>query len=87
MTTYRSEEIHRGHPLYSYLPLLHRNHAVETVHLHPLTNEDIAQFVTAYCGPCHPKLAAYLYHRAEGHPLFTVELLRDLVDEGHDQLA
>jgi DNA-binding NarL/FixJ family response regulator len=81
LATYRSEETHHGHPLYVYLPVLHRNHAVETLRLQPLTEADTAQLVTAYHGPCHPKLAAYLYHRAEGHPLFTVELLHDLVDQ------
>lgn len=82
MATYRTEETHRGHPLYGYLPLLHRNRAVETLRLHPLTRTDTAQIVAAQLGPCHPLLADYLYQRAEGHPLFTVELLHDLVDRG-----
>lgn len=82
MATYRSEETGRGHPLYRYLPLLNRNRAIETLRLQPLTRADTAQLATAYQGSCHPHLADYLYQRAEGHPLFTVELLHSLVDQG-----
>lgn len=81
IATYRSEATHRGHPLYQYLPLIRRNSTVDTLRLDPITREDTAQLVTAYHGTCHPELADYLYRRAEGHLLFTVELLHDLVDQ------
>ena len=82
IATYRSEEAERGHPLYRYLPLFHRNRTVETIRLNPLTLSDTEQLITAYYGPCHPHLVDYLYQRAEGHPLFTVELLHALFDQG-----
>ncbi|MBL8160549.1 MAG: AAA family ATPase [Anaerolineae bacterium] len=82
ISTYRSDEAQHGHPLYNYVPLFRRNRAVETLRLQPLTRDDTAQLVTAYRGPFHPHLADYLYQRAEGHPLFTIELLHDLFDQG-----
>lgn len=81
IATYRSEETRRGRPLYHHLPLIHRNDNVDTLRLTPLTKEDTSQLVTAYHGACHPLLCDYLFQRAEGHLLFTVELLRDLVDQ------
>lgn len=81
IATYRSEEVRREHPLYHYLPLINRHPTVDTLRLNPLTREDTARLVTAYYGACHPKLADYLFQRAEGHVLFTVELLHDLVDQ------
>ncbi len=81
IATYRSEEAWRGQSLYRFLPTLHRNHRAETLRLRPLTKDDVAQLAAAYHGACHPRLVDYLYGRAEGHPLFTVELLHDLVDQ------
>ena len=82
IATYRSEETQHPHPLYRYLPLFHRNHTVDTLRLNPLSRDDTAHLVTAYYGACHPQLVDYLFQRAEGHPLFTVELLHDLADQG-----
>ncbi len=81
IATYRSEETQRGHPLYRYLPLFHRHPTVETIRLNRLTRLDTGQLVAAYYGPYHPQLADYLYQRAEGHPLFTIELLHNLMDQ------
>jgi len=81
IATYRSEEIHRDHPLYQMLPGLQRNRPVEVIRLALLSVDDTARLVEAYRGPCSPRLAAYLHERSEGHPLFLVELLNDLVDQ------
>jgi DNA-binding NarL/FixJ family response regulator/CheY-like chemotaxis protein len=80
IATYRSEETDRSHPLYDYLPQLQRNRPYAHFHLAPLTREDTARLVTAYQGTCSPQLAVYMQERAEGHPLFTVELLDDLIN-------
>lgn len=81
IATYRSEDIHRNHPLYDLLPSLQRNRPVEVIRLAPLSVYDTARLVEAYHGPCSPRLASYLHVRSEGHPLFLVELLNDLVDQ------
>jgi predicted ATPase/DNA-binding CsgD family transcriptional regulator len=79
IATYRSEEIQQSHPLQAYLPKLRRNGQVDLIHLQALNSDDIKRLVTAYHGPCSDELTDYLLKRAEGHPLFTVELLHDLI--------
>lgn len=81
LVTYRSEETHRGHPLYEYLPQLQRLRSFESIELEPLKQDDIARLVSAYHGDCSPQLANYLLDRAEGHPLFTWELLHNLIEQ------
>ena len=82
VATYRNEETHLEHALYDYLPRLQRNRVVDTLQLGPLTRKDVDDFVTVSQGACTPELVAYLYERAEGHPLFTVSLLDDLSAQG-----
>jgi DNA-binding NarL/FixJ family response regulator len=80
LVTYRSEEVHRRHPLYVFLPTLQRNRPVETIRLAPLSLAGTARLVEARHGDCSPELATYLHQRSEGNPLFTVELLSDLFE-------
>lgn len=79
IATYRSEEMHSHSAFIDALSELKRNQRVDTIHLAPLNQDDIARLVMAYHGPCSTELSAYLAERAEGHPLFTVELLHDLI--------
>lgn len=79
IATYRSEETQANRELAAALSKLRRNQPADSVFMKPLSNEDIERLVTAYHGPCSLELCAYLFKRAEGHPLFTVELLHDLV--------
>jgi DNA-binding SARP family transcriptional activator len=81
IATYRSEKTQSRRPLDDFIPKLRRNRQLDLIHLHPLSRDDIDRLVTAYHGPCSLQLAEYLYERAEGHPLFTVELLNDLIAE------
>ncbi|MEZ4727947.1 MAG: AAA family ATPase [Caldilineaceae bacterium] len=80
LVTYRSEEVHRDRPLFGFLPTLQRNRPVEIIGLGLLGLDDTARLVEAYHGPCTPQLARYLYAQSEGHPLFSVQLLNDLVE-------
>jgi len=80
LITYRSEEVHRDRPLFSFLPTLQRNRPMEIIGLGSLGLDDTVRLVEAYHGPCSPQLARYLHTRAEGHPLFLVQLLNDLVE-------
>lgn len=80
LTTYRSEAVHRGHPLYSFLPTLQRDRSVETIRLVPLNIEDTARFVEARLGEGTAQLARYLQGRSEGNLLFLAELVSDLVE-------
>ncbi len=78
IATYRSEAVGRNHPFYPLLPTLHRNRPVETIALQALNLADTTRLVEAYHGRCSTALARYLHQRAEGHPLFLVELLSNL---------
>lgn len=81
IATYRSESIRRDHALYQLLPTLQRNRPGESIHLRPLTLEDTHRLVEAYHGPSHFDFAQYLWQRADGSPLFLVELLSDLISQ------
>jgi len=79
IATYRTDEFQTHHALNDTLPKLRGNQQVDLIHLKPLNSDDVARLVTAYHGPCSSELAEYVLRRAEGHPLFTVELLDDLI--------
>jgi predicted ATPase/class 3 adenylate cyclase/DNA-binding CsgD family transcriptional regulator len=79
IATYRSEETQSRSPLDDFLPKLRRNRQIDLIHLNPLSRDDVERLITAYHGSGGPELAMYLHERAEGHPLFTAELLNDLI--------
>ena len=82
VATYRPESLNRDHPLYDALPELHRDRPVTTLRLDNLDVAATAALVAAGHGSCSTELAEYLYARSDGHPLFLVELLRDLSERG-----
>jgi len=77
VVTYRSEGVHRHHPLYVMLPTLQRDRPVESVRLRRLDRAATAVIAEASCGPCSPQLIDSLHARSEGNPFFLAELLRD----------
>jgi DNA-binding CsgD family transcriptional regulator len=76
IVTYRSDELHRTHPLRPLLAELGRLGWVERIELHRLTRLDSDQLVARITGrePA-PALADEVYRRTEGNPLFVEELL------------
>jgi predicted ATPase/DNA-binding CsgD family transcriptional regulator len=85
IATYRSEDTQNRDLFDDFLTGFRRNRKFDLIQLNPLTQDDVTRLVSAYYGPCSPQLGKYLYDWAEGHPLFTVELLHDLV--ARDSLA
>jgi predicted ATPase/DNA-binding CsgD family transcriptional regulator len=81
LATFRSEETQNRQPLALYLPRLQRNRQFDLVYVNPLTQHDVERLVAAALGTHSPQFAKYLLERAEGHPLFTVELLNDLIEQ------
>ncbi|HEX5504921.1 MAG TPA: AAA family ATPase [Thermomicrobiales bacterium] len=86
LATYRADELTRRHPLYALLPLLERESPVARVAPRPL--DDVA--ITALAQARYPlpageaaRLVAYLTRRAEGNPLYVVQLLRALEEGDH----
>jgi DNA-binding CsgD family transcriptional regulator len=76
VVTFRSDELHRTHPLRPMLAALDRIAWVERIELPRLTRHDTAELATGILGR---QLAAdvvdALYHRSEGNPLFVETLL------------
>src|SRR6185437_6561616 len=70
VVTYRSDELHRTHPL---RPLLAW---VDRIELHRLTRQDTSELAVRILGrEPDGDLAEALYHRSEGNPLFIEALL------------
>jgi DNA-binding CsgD family transcriptional regulator len=82
LATYRPEALDRAHALFDVLPRLHRDRPVTMLRLDNLSVADVAHLVELSHGAASPDLAAYLHARSDGHPLFLVELLRDLIERG-----
>ena len=78
MVTYRSDDLHRTHPLRPLLAELDRIGWVTRMDLGRLTRQDTAQLVADIIGhePGDDLLTA-VYHRTEGNPLFVEALLGD----------
>jgi DNA-binding CsgD family transcriptional regulator len=76
VVTFRSDELHRTHPLRPLLAWMDRIAWVERVELPRLTRHDTDELVARILGhqPAS-NLADALYHRSEGNPLFVEALL------------
>jgi ATP/maltotriose-dependent transcriptional regulator MalT len=76
VAAYRSDELHRRHPLRPLLAELSRDPTTRVVELEPFTREEMAeQLEGILAAPPQPDLLERLYARSEGNPLFTEELL------------
>lgn len=83
VATYRSDEMRRSHPLRPVLAELSRLPHVERVTLEPLTDQEIAELLTAIeGGPVPPPVVQQVADRAEGNPFFAEELFACCGDEG-----
>jgi DNA-binding CsgD family transcriptional regulator len=81
LSTYRSDEVSRQHPLYWLLPVLVREALAVRIDVSPLGDDDVCTLIDhAYQLPPDDtsRLAAYLQARAEGNPFFLGELLQSL---------
>jgi DNA-binding CsgD family transcriptional regulator len=82
--TYRSDELHRLHPLRGVLADLARLR-VETLTIAPLSNDDAATMVRATLGlggPIPARIRSALIERCEGNPFFIEETLKALAERG-----
>ncbi len=77
VSTYRPEEMPRGHPLEALLRALRSSGQVGEIELGPLDPTDTARLAAAVAGhEIEPDVAAQLYEGTEGNPLFVVEMVR-----------
>jgi predicted ATPase/DNA-binding CsgD family transcriptional regulator len=74
--SYRTDELHRQHPLRPFLALHERRSDVVRIELAPLTLEELGALVAAILGTAPDRgLVRRLHERAEGNAFFTEELL------------
>ena len=77
MVTYRSDELHRTHPLRPLLAALDRFDWVERMELPRLSQHDTGELAARILGrELATDLTDALYHRSAGNPLFVEALLR-----------
>jgi DNA-binding CsgD family transcriptional regulator/tetratricopeptide (TPR) repeat protein len=77
MATFRSDELHRAHPLRPMLAELARTDWVRRIELPRLTRRETGQLASQILGrEPDPALVTRLYARSEGNPLFAEELIR-----------
>ncbi len=82
---YRSNEVGPGHPLSLLLEDLNNHQRLHEIPVGPLDQHSVAQLVadTLRCEPqASRELSEMLFHRAQGNPFFTNELLRQLHAQG-----
>ena len=76
--TYRTDDLHRGHPLRPFLAELDRIRGVRRIDIGPLTTGETAEQLAAIYGrtgrDLPPGFAEEVFTRAEGNPFFTEEL-------------
>ena len=76
--TYRTDDLHRGHPLRPFLAELDRIRGVRRIDVGPLTTGETAEQLAAIYGKTGrdlpPGFADEVFARAEGNPFFTEEL-------------
>jgi ATP/maltotriose-dependent transcriptional regulator MalT len=76
LATYRSDELHRRHPLRPVLAELERAPRVERIALERFTRDEVIDQLTGILGDePDADLADRLYARAQGNALYTEELL------------
>ncbi|MBB6172595.1 ATP/maltotriose-dependent transcriptional regulator MalT [Nocardiopsis mwathae] len=77
VATFRSDDLHRTHPLRRLLPELERLTSVTRMDLRPLDHDEVAEQAAAIRGtPLPPEEVTALFERTGGNPLF-VESLTD----------
>jgi DNA-binding CsgD family transcriptional regulator/Tfp pilus assembly protein PilF len=83
--TYRSDELHRRHPLNTLIAYLTRERLYHEVRLAPLSRPETATLLKALLArPLPDDLIDRLYERTEGNPFFLEEIVKALRDQ--DQL-
>jgi predicted ATPase len=76
IATYRTDDLHRAHPLRPYLVELRRDARVQRIDLEPFSRTEFADHVAAILGTLpSPGSLDRLYERSEGNAFFTEELL------------
>ena len=84
LVTYRSDEVHRRHPLLPSLQAWRRSPAAETVKLGALPPEGTAEMIAAIFDSREvgDEFAGFMHARTEGNPFVLEEMLKEALDRG-----
>jgi predicted ATPase/DNA-binding CsgD family transcriptional regulator len=83
---YRSDQLHRRHPMRPLLAELGRGRRVRRIELRPFGRAEVATQLSDILGAtADPEVVERVYERGEGNPLFTEELLA-AGDDGRGRL-
>lgn len=83
VATYRDGDASRGTPLLNCLGELSRNSEAQRVRLGGLSQSAIREVAEGLCNASLPEAAIeMIYRRTDGNPLFAIELIKVLIDEG-----
>lgn len=78
--TYRSDELHRRHPLNHLIAQLTRERRSHEVRLFPLSRDDLARMLETMLGETPPDAMVHLLHdHTGGNPFFVEEILKALI--------
>jgi len=82
--TYRTDELHRRHPLTATLLELTRGHLVDELRLQPLSVDELGAMISAIFNgeAISNDLVDALYERTRGNPFFAEELIKVLLERG-----
>jgi DNA-binding NarL/FixJ family response regulator/tetratricopeptide (TPR) repeat protein len=87
VVSYRSDELHRRHPLRPWLAELVRLPAVERLELAPFTRAELAEHLEAIAGaPLPAEQVEGIYARSEGNPFYAEQLLAAGAGDAHVEL-
>jgi predicted ATPase len=75
IVSYRSDDVHRRHPLRPLLAEFRRNPAVEQVHLAAMTRSELTVLLAGIAGSVPDSVVEDIAARSEGNPFFAEELL------------
>jgi DNA-binding CsgD family transcriptional regulator/tetratricopeptide (TPR) repeat protein len=85
--TYRSDELHRRHPLLPFLAELERTGRVERIELAPFGRRDATDQLAAIAGrDLDARLVESIHARSGGNAFFAEELLAAAGDDGRTEL-
>ncbi|MDQ2950636.1 MAG: AAA family ATPase, partial [Chloroflexota bacterium] len=85
LANYRSDEMHRRHPLLRTLVNLQRERLATEITLRRLTADEVGQLIRETFASSEATSAEFrnaVFARSEGNPFFTEELLKAMVDSG-----
>lgn len=82
LATYRTDELHSGHPVHKLVATLGRERLAQRIQLEPLVADDVRAMLAAMleADPA-PEFVETVLERTEGNPLFIEELMTALAHE------